>query len=198
MYHGHHQTKSTKGKAKEEVCDRILQGFIAVRGGGGWPPKKNLWTIQALRRVKVGPFFFGPRKVFLGCAWFGCDQTMRTHKLSSKQLGHFCMGSVWSPRSRPEFYSTSTQCGPQIQARTIKSKTSGSSTCRGCLIRGRKIITNRRHTGTSVPNMAIKHGGGEEKEWKVCVDFTNLNLVCPKDPFSVTKNWPFSRCNYLT
>ena len=36
--------------------------------------------------------------------------------------------------------------------------------------------------------MAIKHGGGEEKEWKVCVDFTNLNLVCPKDPFSVTKN----------
>ena len=42
MYHGHHQTKSTKGKAEEEVCDRMLQGFIAVKGEGGRPPKENL------------------------------------------------------------------------------------------------------------------------------------------------------------
>jgi hypothetical protein len=35
--------------------------------------------------------------------------------------------------------------------------------------------------------MSIKHSGGEEKEWKVCVDFTDLNQVCPKDPFLLPK-----------
>jgi hypothetical protein len=33
--------------------------------------------------------------------------------------------------------------------------------------------------------MAIKHGGGEEKEWKM--ESTDLNQVCPKDPFKLPK-----------
>ena len=37
--------------------------------------------------------------------------------------------------------------------------------------------------------MVSKHGGGEEKsgKWCLCVDFTNLNKVCPKDPFPMLK-----------
>ena len=33
--------------------------------------------------------------------------------------------------------------------------------------------------------MVGQHGGGEEEsgKWWVCVDFTDINKACPKDPF---------------
>ena len=27
------------------------------------------------------------------------------------------------------------------------------------------------------------------EKWRVCVDFTDLNKTCPKDPFPMTHNW---------
>ena len=37
--------------------------------------------------------------------------------------------------------------------------------------------------------MASEYRGGEKKngKWRVCVDFTNLNWPCPKDPFPMPK-----------
>ena len=37
--------------------------------------------------------------------------------------------------------------------------------------------------------MASEYRGGEKKngKWRVCVDFTNLNRPCPKDPFPMPK-----------
>lgn len=37
--------------------------------------------------------------------------------------------------------------------------------------------------------MVVKYGGGEKEneKWRVCVDFTNLNQECPKDPFLIPK-----------
>ena len=35
--------------------------------------------------------------------------------------------------------------------------------------------------------MAGQYCGSEEKDWRVCVDFTDLNKACPKDPFPMSR-----------
>ena len=40
--------------------------------------------------------------------------------------------------------------------------------------------------------MVVKEKSGK---WQVCVDFTDLNKTCPKDPFPIPRIDPVNGCN---
>jgi len=46
--------------------------------------------------------------------------------------------------------------------------------------------------------MVVKYSSGEKNngKWRVCVDFTDLNQACPRDPFLVQKIVQFVNATY--
>ena len=53
----------------------------------------------------------------------------------------------------------------------------------------RQVASNRIYQRSRVSRLVCKcgHGAKNGGKWQVCVDYTNLNNVCPKDSFSLPR-----------
>uniref|UniRef100_A0A2N9EBE5 Reverse transcriptase domain-containing protein n=1 Tax=Fagus sylvatica TaxID=28930 RepID=A0A2N9EBE5_FAGSY len=113
----------------------------------------------------------------------------RTYRFFDKQHRRVRLGSLRSAGGRSRLHSTSAERRSSLQTYATKGKTSGPNTYRSSTKRGREIIASRAIRELQYPTwlsntVVVKKKNGK---WRVCVDFTNLNQACPKDPFPLPK-----------
>uniref|UniRef100_A0A2N9I6X9 Integrase catalytic domain-containing protein n=1 Tax=Fagus sylvatica TaxID=28930 RepID=A0A2N9I6X9_FAGSY len=151
-----------ESKQKGENGVTMLQGFIAVREGEGYP-HRDILVLQG-NRTELIDFLVGNVDVF---AWDpyevpGVDPNYIEHRLNT------------DPHSKP--VQQKARRSAPVHAEAVQKEVEK-------LLQAGAIREIQYPTWLSNTVVVKKKNG----KWRVCVDFTNLNQACPKDPFPLPK-----------
>ena len=105
---------------------------------------------------------------------FASRRLGRSSSVINTEFGCVCMESVQSAQGGPNFHYTSVEC--RSSSHTKKTEIEEVKKLKAI-----KEVFFREWLSNTV---VVKKKIGK---WRVCVDFTNLNRACSKDPFPVPK-----------
>ncbi|RDX64313.1 hypothetical protein CR513_57143, partial [Mucuna pruriens] len=102
-----------------------------------------------------------------------------------RELGHLCLVARGQARNKPQLPLPSSiywaRDSPYVprEKEAWRGKEEGSKGGDG------QVVSDTLHKGSLMSNLAIQYGDGQKSngKWRVCTNYTNLNKVCPKDPY---------------
>ena len=108
---------------------------------------------------------------------------------SEKECRCVCMGCLWNTRPRSKFHLSSSECQSIHHSEKAATSALVQGTCRGCQSEVTKLKQAGAIKEVFYPHWLANTVVVKKKigKWRVCVDFTNLNRACPKDPFPIPR-----------